>query len=394
MSGRDRAIVTTIGTGQILAWGSSFYLIAVLAGPVEKDTGWPLAWLVAGQSLALVVAAMASPYVGRWIGHGGGRVVLAVSSLLLAGAHVVLATTTHLSVWYAGWFIMGLAMACGLYDAAFGTLGQIFGAAARRAITNVTLFGGLASTICWPLSAAMIEMMSWRGACLAYACLHLFIMMPLHLFVLPRSGERLSASAPKPDTVDAVPSPGRSVYLLLVVILTTAAAIAGIVSVHLIALLQERGLTLVLAVAMGAVFGPAQVAGRIVELVFGRHYHPVWTLMASLVLVCLGIALLGFEGPIALVAASLVLYGAGNGINSIARGTVPLALFGPQGYAQLMGRLALPALLAQAIAPPLAAWFIDARGGYAALHLLAALALINVLAGFVLLSRTRAQRMS
>ncbi len=383
--------ISVIGVGQIFAWGSSFYLIAVLAGPVAQETGWPMTWIVAGHSFALFAAGLASPRVGRLIETWGGRKVLAASSLLLAMGHVLLALTSHLAVWYAAWLLLGLGMACGLYDSAFATLAQIYGAQARRAITHVTLFGGLASTICWPLSAVLIEAIGWRGACLAYAALQCGVFLPLHFFALPDPlGERAAAVQTDEDKT------GRAsislVHLLLGVILTTAAAVAAIMSVHLITLLQARGLMLGAAVAMGAIFGPAQVLARIVELAAGRHYHPVWTLFASVLLVFAGVALLSVDGPVALIAASLILYGAGNGVNSIARGTAPLALFGPAGYARLMGKLALPALIAQALAPPLAAVLIERGGAELALNVLIGIVFVNSIAGIVLLYATRRMR--
>jgi MFS family permease len=392
MKGRDRALVTTLGLGQILSWGTSFYLIAVLAGPVSRDLNWPLAWLVAGQSLALVVAGVASPYVGRWIERSGGRVVLAASSVLLAAAHVLIATSSNIALWYVAYFIFGLAMACGLYDAAFSTLGQIFGASARRSITNITLFGGLASTICWPLTAFMVENIGWRGACLVYAAIHIGIMLPLHWRILPPLASGADKAGIVAQKTAPEMAPSRSLYLLLSIMLTTAASIASVISVHLIAILEARSLDLVMAVALGAIFGPAQVSARIVELALGRHYHPAWTLVASVLLVCLGIALLGLDGPFALIALALVFYGAGNGIYSIAKGTVPLALFGPHDYARLMGRLAFPALLAQAAAPPIVALVIEAHGAGMALNGLALVALLNCGAAIALLALTRAHR--
>lgn len=383
-------VVCAIGVGQIFAWGTSFYLIAMLAAPVAQETGWPMTWIVAGQSLALLVAGLASPRVGRAIERVGGGRVLASASLLFAAGHVLLAVSHHLAVWYAGWTLLGLGMACGLYDAAFGALGQLYGAGARRAITNVTLFGGLASTICWPLGAVLMDAFGWRGACVVYAVLQGAVMFPMHVAAVPRpdarKGEGASAGAGGPD------APVSSLHLLLAAILTLAAATAAIVSVHLITLLQARGLALSVAVGMGAIFGPAQVLARIVELALGRHYHPVWTLFASVILVFLGVALFSLEGPVAMVAASLVLYGAGNGINSIARGAAPLALFGPAGYARLMGRLALPQLVAQAAAPPVAAVLIERHGAPVALAGLVLLAGVNVALAAVLLWATRRLR--
>ena len=380
--------IFAIGTGQILGWGSAFYLIAVIAAPVAQEMGWSLTSLIAGHALALLVAGLASPRVGLLIERWGGRYILAFSSVLMASGHVVLALSYHVWVWYVAWVLLGLAMACGLYDAAFSTLGQIFGTKARSAITNVTLFGGLASTMCWPFTAFMMAHWGWREACLAFAVIHLFIMLPMHLIFVPKVlGDRAQLARTLDDEDVEPPYLTRS-FLLLALILAIAAAVAAIVSVHLIALLQDRGLSLATAVATGALFGPAQVAARILERVFGGRLHPIWTLVISIVLTYLGLVLLGQNIEPALVALALIFYGAGNGINSIAKGTVPLALFGPRFYARMMGRLALPQLVAQACAPSLVALLMEAKGASIALQILEALTLINcfLIAAFVRLS--------
>ncbi|MBY0252501.1 MAG: MFS transporter, partial [Methylobacterium organophilum] len=182
MSGRGRlTVISALGMVEILAWGSSFYLPAVLAGPIAADTGWPLAWVVGGLSIGLLVAAIASPRVGIAIHRHGGRPVLALAALLLAAGHVVIGLAPNLPAFLAGWLLLGLGMGCGLYDPAFATLGRLYGAEARPAITTLTLWGGFASTVCWPLSAFLVEQVGWRGACLAYAGLHLAVTLPLVL---------------------------------------------------------------------------------------------------------------------------------------------------------------------------------------------------------------------
>ena len=384
--------IFAIGVGQIIGWGSAFYLIAIIATPVAQETGWSFTRIIAGHALALLVAGVSAPRVGLLIETWGGRLVLALSSVLMASGLVLLALSHHLSIWYAAWFLLGLAMACGLYDAAFSTLGQIFGTKARTAITNVTLFGGLASTICWPFTAYMTAHFGWREACLAFAAIHLLVMLPVHFFYVPKV--QRNALAPKNATEEEGSEPDyrAPVTLLLALILVIAAAVAAIVSVHLIALLQARGLSLAAAVATGALFGPAQVAARILERVFGGRLHAVWTLVISIALTCLGLLMLGLNIEAGLVALALVLYGAGNGINSIAKGTVPLALFGPRFYARIMGRLALPQLITQACAPALVALLMETHGSESALPVLAALTLINCVLVLVFVRMTRNHR--
>ena len=388
----SKTIITAIGVGQILGWGSAFYLMAVIARPVAEETGWGYTTIISGHMLSLLIAGLVSPQVGRVIESVGGRGVLAFSSVLMAAGHLLLALSHQLLSWYAAWALLGLAMACGLYDAAFSALGQIYGAKARPAITNVTLFGGLASTICWPFTAFMIANFGWREACLAFAAVHLFLMAPAHLLCLPQAPAEPLAWRQDEGASDEEPATFSRLFLLLGIILALAAAVSAIISVHLIAILQGRGLSLAAAVATGALFGPAQVTARILERMLGGGIHPIWTLAISILLTCFGLLLLGLETDASLIVFALILYGAGNGINSIAKGTVPLALFGPRYYARIMGRLALPQLVVQALAPVFVAFSMDRTGSESALHVLAALTLVNC-AGVIMLVRiTRTQR--
>jgi len=389
-------VVAGLGSVQILAWGSSYYLPAALAAPIAQDTGWPLPWVVGGLSLGLVIAALVSPRVGRAIEARGGRPVLAASSVLLAAGLAGLAAAPTLPLHLLAWAVIGLGMGAGLYDAAIATLGRLYGRGAMGAIVNLTLLGGFASTVCWPLSVAMNQELGWRGACLVYAGLHLALALPVHLRLVPRvrPGERLDdepaagGRARRHDPPLPVPA-RRLAFLLLAAIFTLAAVIVGIVSVHVIALLQARGMTLADAVATAALIGPAQVGARVVQALLGRYVHPMWTLGVSVGLMAAGLAALAAGAPLA--ALPLVVYAAGVGIESIARGHMPLALFGPEGYAALIGRLAMPALLAQAAAPPLAAVAFQLLGAAPLLATLAALAGANVaLTAWLLLRVARA----
>ena len=291
--------------------------------------------------------------VGRTIERHGGRPVLAVSAGLFTVGLCGLAIAWSLPVYLAAWLVVGLAMGAGLYDAAFATLGRLYGRSARQPITILTLFGGLASTACWPLSAYLQTSLGWRGTCLVYTALHLAVALPLYVLAFPRragsEGRPVRAgSAPGhlPAITPDVSPPSRPLFLLLASTITLGLAVSALLSVHLLSILQGRDVTLGAGVALGALIGPAQVGARAVEMLIGRYHHPIWTLVASTVLVAAGLGLLWAGLPI--MAVALALYGAGIGIESIARGTLPLALFGATGYATVIGRLAMPSLLAQA----------------------------------------------
>jgi MFS family permease len=281
--------------------------------------------VIGGVSLGLMVAGLVATRVGRTIDARGGRPVLATGALLLAAGLALLAAAPWLWLYLVAWLVLGAGMGACLYDAAFSTLGRLYGSGARGAITALTLWGGFASTVCWPLSALLVESVGWRGTCLGYAALHLTVTLPLCLWLVPREESRPRAAAAGQDAALPFPAPPAPTFLLLAAILTTAGGIAAVWSVHLIAILQAGGLGLAAAVGLGALVGPAQVGARIVEMMFGSRYHPIWTLAAAGILIAVGLMLLwtGFHLP----AAALIAYGAGNGIWSIARGTLPLCLW-------------------------------------------------------------------
>lgn len=381
MIDRDRlTVISALGVVQILAWGSSYYLPAVLATPIAADTGWPLSWIVGALSIGLLTAGAVAPYVGRAIGETGGRPVLAAAAILLAAGQFTLGIAPNLPVFVLGWIVLGAGMAAGLYDAAFSTLGRLYGGTARSAITMLTLWGGFASTVCWPLSAYLVEQFGWRGTCFIYAAIQLLISLPLVLTILPRVPPEL----PKPatgtfGTASSLLPDERRAFLILSGIVVIGGAIGAIVGVHLLTLLKAQGIGLAAAVALGALVGPAQVGGRVIEMAGRGRHHPLWTMSAALGLIAIGIGLMALGvGPVGL---AIILYGAGNGVFSIAKGTLPLALFGPHRYASLMGRLARPSLIAQAIAPTAGALLLDQTGSTSTFGALLFLGLINVAMG-------------
>ncbi|MGZ5844098.1 MAG: MFS transporter [Xanthobacteraceae bacterium] len=380
-------VVTALGIAQILAWGSSFYFPAVLAEPIVADTGWSLGWVVGGVSIGLLVAGLIAPRVGSLIERKGGRPVLAASSLLYASGLAGIGLAPTLPVYLLAWVVLGVGMGTGLYDAVFAALGKLYGKEARTPITNVTLFGGFASTVCWPLSAFLAETVGWRGACFVYAGLHLAVSLPLQmaamprLWALPTSDAAVGALTQKPQDA-SMPLHEYLTFALLALVLTISAGIGSIVVVHLLIFLQAKGVTFAEAVTLGTLFGPAQVGARFVERIFGERYHPIWTMVVSCGLMAAGLLLLVVTFPI--LAAAIVIYAGGYGIMWIARGTLPLALFGPTRYATLMGRLAFPSLIVQALAPSAGALVIESFGAGTTVAMLTAFAIANaVLVGLL-----------
>ena len=391
-----RTVITALGISQILAWGTSFYFPAVFSQPIVRDTGWSLGFVVGGTSLGLLVAGLISPQVGRLIGHHGGRPVLLASSLFYAAGLSGVGLAPALPIYLAAWVLIGFGMGTGLYDAVFAALGRLYGSAARRPITNLTLFGGFSSTICWPLSAFMIEHTGWRSACLIYAGLHLLVSLPLQMAVLQPAAQSVAAKTDR-NTDKQSNDPPRltnetTIFALLALVLSLAAGIGSIVVVHFLLFLQAKGVDYAVAVSLGTLFGPAQVGARVVERLFGTRYHPIWTMIGSCTLMAAGLLMLSGGFPILML--TILLYGAGYGVSWIGRGTLPLALFGPVRFPRLMGKLAFPSLIVQALAPSAGALLIEASGADATLAVLTAIALINVVLIGVLWWLCRARRVS
>ncbi len=353
----SRFVAAMLGVAQTLAWATTYYLPALVAPVVMVDLDAAPALVYGAFSLALLISGLAAPQVGRFIERLGGRPVLIVSSAIIATGLVLLGMLPGLAGWFAGWVVLGLGMALGLYEAAFATLGVLYGRSARRAITVVTLFAGFASTVGWPMTAALLPMVGWRGTCLIYAAVNLVLVLPIYL-LLPRTAAPAEANAATaaPEAAE-VPLPAawvRRSFLLLATFFTLRAIISATLSVHLIVVLGGLGLSVGAAVAAAALMGPSQVGGRLLEFTLGKAAHPLTAARLGGALLPAGALLLVLAGPVAAVPFVL-LYGASNGIMTISRGAVPLALFGPRGYPVLMGRLAMPILLAQAAAPAVTA---------------------------------------
>lgn len=366
-----------LGLVQILTWGSTFYLLAVLGDPIVQDTGWPRAAVTGGVSVGLLTSGLVAGYVGRMIATRGGRdVLLAGVGLLIVGL-LALSAAPSLPLYFAAWVVLGCGMAASLYEAAFSTLGALFGDRTRPAITTLTLLGGLASTICWPLSALLVEALGWRGTCMVYAALHLCVTLPLCRYGLPGL-----APTPLPQALPlAAPRLKDPRFWCLAMWGVSVALIIGVISVHLISLLTASGLTLATSVALGAMIGPSQVVARLLELAGRGRHHPVVTQILSSVLICAGLAGLWQQIP---ASACMVAYGAGAGLWSIARGTLLLELFGARDYAAATAQLALPVLIAAAAAPLVGAGLIEGFGAEGTLRLLAVATCVPLASAVVL----------
>ncbi len=357
MSQRPLPIILALGTTQTLAWASSMYLPAILADPMARDLGVSANWVFAAFSAALVLSALLGPRIGRQIDLVGGRSVLSMSNLVFAGGLTLLGFATSVPLLVIAWLVLGIGMGAGLYDAAFAALGRIYGDTARRSITGITLIAGFASTVGWPLSAWGLETIGWRNTCLAWAAAHILIGLPLNWLMLPavKGAKAAVAAAVKPQiAIDRT-------MVVLAFVFAAAWAVTGAMAAHLPRILEAAGATSGQAVFAGALIGPAQVAARIFEASFLSRFHPLVSTRLACITHPIGAAILALAGG---GAASLfaVFHGTGNGILTIARGTLPLAIFGPKDYGYRLGIIGAPARMAQAAAPLLFGLLIDTMG--------------------------------
>jgi MFS family permease len=376
-----RRVAIVIGVSQLIVYGCTYYLPAVLAAPAASDLGLSRATVLGAFSWALLVAGLGAPIVGRRIDRAGGRGVLAASCGVMAVGLVLLALSHGIALWYAGWIVLGAGMALGLYDAAFATLGVLFGHESGRAITGVTLIAGFASSVFWPLGTALEAQWGWRGMLFAYAALLAAVNLPAMLLAVPAQGGTEAAhhrgGGAAADDHRPVAHPSRALVLLALFFTLRWLVTSGI-AVLILRLLQGRGLSAAEAVGVAALIGPGQVLGRIVEWSFTKRMALFARARAAALLMPLAALVLLLPGVVPAGAFAL-LYGMSNGIMTINRGTLPMALFGRAGYAQRLGWLATPALLAQAAAPPLAAILLTAASARGAILVAAFLGLIAAL---------------
>jgi MFS family permease len=373
--------VPVLGVTQILAWGAIFYPPVLTLPLIAAERGFSLTFAMGGFSAGLLAAGFVAPSVGALIDKFGGHRVMPFGSLAGAAGLVALTVASHPAAYVAVWMLLGAAMAASLYDPAFATLGRIFGARARQPITVLTLAGGFASTVSWPVTYALMKPLGWQGTYLFYAALLAFVAAPLHAFALPRMRANLDVvhaegSAPPPPVR---PASGLA-FVLLVAAFSAYAFIPSGLSAHLLAILKRAGIEAGTVVFIGTLFGPSQVAARLCEFIFARNIHPLMMVRFAVGILVLAFALLWLFGISAGVAIMFsVMFGAANGLVTIARGAVPLALFGPAGYGRIVGRIARPSLIITAVAPVVIAFVAERASDPVALAVAAAFGVVSLL---------------
>ena len=355
MAPNERVVtVAKLGSSVTIAYASTYYILAILAKDIAQSLGLAVSTVFLAFSVALLVSAVLGPWAGRLVDHFGGRRVLSFNSLVFAAGLAALSAVQGPLGLFAAWMLIGVAMSAGFYEGAFSALVRMYGATARSAITGITLIAGFASTIGWPLTTWLNLEFGWRGACLAWAAIHVLIALPLNLS-LPsaKKAQTVDAAAPASPALASQPpaqtAPPSTSWLLAFVFGATwftATAMAA----HLPQLLQANGVGLASAIAFASLVGPAQVAGRLLEYSLLRNISPlVSARIASTAHAVGALFFLAIGVPAGVVFT--VLHGAGNGVMTIANGTLPLLFFGPGGYGARQGKLMMPARFAQALSP-------------------------------------------
>ncbi len=420
-------LIAALGVTMIVGYGSVFYSFSLLLGPVQAELGAPKQLLVGAFSLALLAWGLCSPWVGLRIDRHGGRGVMTAGSLISGVLLLALSQAQSALGFTLAWAGIGVAMACTLYEPAFGVLTRVHRANARRAITMLTLIGGFASTVFWPLGQWLVATFGWRGACVALGAAQLLVSAPLHWFAIGRDGHwarRIgsddgatdgqhpraeaapvaaatpSATLPAAARAAATPStahratpavPERSASLRealseptfwgLAAAFVSYQFVFSATAVHFIPMMQAKGLSAAAAASIGAMLGPMQVLGRVVELLFGSRL-PIVKVGRVAVLMMPSAMLWYTIAPGSVLALALfpLLYGAGNGVMTIVRGAVPVELYGVERYASISGALAAPTMLATALGPVLSSLLWSPDTGYR--HVALALAGVGLAGAF------------
>jgi MFS family permease len=361
--------VVALGITQITAWGTSYYCLGVLAGPIGRDTGWSRGFVFLGFTVGLLAMGLVSSTVGRLIDRRGARVVMTIGTLAVSAGLFALSQVRSEAAYLAVWALLGVGMRFCLYDAAFAALVQVAPSRGRTAISYLTLFGAFASSVFWVVGHALNEQVGWRQTLVLFGFINLVVCLPLHWFGLARREPQTHAASVAgagPAAVDGPPLEGRvrSIAIaLFALIMSLNGYVFGVVSVQLVPLLEAAGLATAAAVWVASLKGVAQFGGRVVEIVFGRNLRAITVgrvaigiLPPSLLLLLLG------TGSLPLVVTFTLLMGASQGVITIVRGAVPLALFGAKGYGAVTGMIATPVLLVGAASPTVFAWIVDRWG--------------------------------
>jgi len=386
----------TLGLGftQIVGWGTTYLMPSVLGRHLQDDLGISSELVFAGITVMFGVNAICSPRVGKVVDRIGARGLMAAGSVIYALALVGVSMSRGAPSYLACWAVMGIASTLALSNPASIALVQVAGPRSRQAIAMLTIIGGLASTLFWPLTGVLEPAIGWRFTLLLYAAIHLCACLPIHLLILPR---RPPVHPPAANTSagggGVAPGDLGRVYLLLSISLAFGAFVFTGVQLQMIEMLRGLGHPPAQALMLASMIGPAQVSVRAFELAFGHRYSIMRSAVfgSAMLPIGLGVALLAgdlFVGALFVV----VTYGMSNGLKAVQRATLPLALFGRSQFGAYMGRLALPQGIVSAVSPPVMAAVLSKFGTPAALWLTFSVAMVSLVAMILLARLSRAVR--
>src|SRR5262252_3300377 len=379
--------VNALGITQITAWGTSYYCLGVLAKPIVAETGWPMTTVFLGFSVALLIMGLISTTVGGLIDRFGARAVMAVGTIIVTAGLVALAQVNEPTSYLAVWAIIGVGMRCCLYDAAFAALVQVTPTRGRTAISYVTLYGAYASTVFWVIGHYLNEAFGWRGTLIIFAAINLLVCLPLNWIGLARrepperTAVAAAASTASPDGSQLEGRKRLVGIVLFALIMSLNGFVFGVISLQLVPLLEAAGLAGAIAVWVASLKGHGQFAGRLVEISFGRNLRAMTVARIAIAVVPAALVLLMLaKGELWLLVAFTLLLGGSQGVITIVRGAVPLALFGAAGYGAVLGVIATPILLVNAFSPAVFALLVDQIGWQASLYTLLGCAVLTWLA--------------
>lgn len=362
-----------MGIAQITAWGTSYYCLGVLAGPIAAETGWSRSLVYFGFTVSLLVMGLISTSAGAAIDRHGPRAVMTTGTLIVSAGLYLLSLVTAPAAYLATWALLGVGMRLCLYDAAFAALVHVVPSRGRLAISYLTLFGAFASTVFWVVGHYLNEAGGWRETLAQFALINLAVCLPLNWIVLGRketSGAERHDAEVDASPAETAPLQGREraiAMALFALVMSLNGFVFSVVAVQLVPLLEAAGLATAAAVWVASLKGFAQFGGRLVEIVFGRKLHAVTVARIAVGVLPVSFVLLALSGAsLYAIVLFTLLMGASQGVITIVRGAVPLALFGAKGYGSVLGLIATPILIVNAISPTVFAMVVDRWGWTAA----------------------------
>lgn len=344
-----------IGFSQIYAWATTYYLPAALAKTVADELGQSYLTVIGGFSWALLIGGLCAPRIGSWIEQEGGRRPLFLGNLLMGLGLILLSQIHELVLWYVAWTLIGLGMALGLFNATFAAVGRLFGQESKKIIIRITLISGFA-TLFWPITTYLMNAYGWRMMVLFYAIPHIIVWAPLYFFSIPRS----VPAYPEESSADhlVVPDKVKLVFYLLAAYAILRSIVGTTISVNILSMFEGLGLAIGASAMVASLIGPSQIVGRLIEMYLGSKFDPIHSSIFWAAVLPLAIFILIFVG-ISAAPFFAIAYGMSNGVLTITMGILPMILFGSKGYAKLLGKIALPVLIAQAATPLLFAPLIE-----------------------------------